>query len=112
MNSTPPDDLVRIGVRDAIRTIIACQPPADDNTALFHDLRIAGDDAWELTELLLRRFSIDATGFDFARYFPNEGDVVPYWLLRLTGLHRRYQRLTIGHVVEVARRGKWFEPET
>jgi hypothetical protein len=40
-----------LGVRDAIREIVACEPPADEETALFHDLRIAGDDAWELMDL-------------------------------------------------------------
>ncbi|MCA0201637.1 MAG: DUF1493 family protein [Proteobacteria bacterium] len=110
MITSSQSDVVRVGVRDAIREIIACEPPADDETALFHDLRIAGDDAWELMDGIVKRFPIDATGFDFSQFFPSEGDTAPYWLLRLTGLHKRYKRLTVAHITEVARRGKWFEP--
>jgi hypothetical protein len=42
------------------------------NTRLFHDLGAYGDNSLEDIQLLEEEFSVDLTGFEFAKYFPPE----------------------------------------
>ena len=77
---------------------------------LWHDLRIGGDDAWELIEGIAHELKVDFAGFDFDRYFPPEtGALAEMWWWRLS---RRTTRapLTIGHLVTVARARRWRDP--
>jgi hypothetical protein len=82
------------------------------SAAIYHDLRIAGDDAWELFEMIADRFGTSFTGFDWPTYFPNETQMGPiWWLAERLGHHEtKWHRLTIGHMLAVIERGAWFEP--
>jgi len=83
------------------------------STAIYHDLRIAGDDAWELFEMIAARFDTKFDGFDWPIYFPNETQIGPvWWLAEKLGHHEtKWRRLTIGHLQAVIERGAWFSPE-
>jgi hypothetical protein len=77
--------------------------PAAMSSAIYQDLGIAGDKAWELLTDVAKKFITSFEGFEFELYFPEEAEA------RLPDNMRR--RLTVGHLVEVARAGKWFEPK-
>lgn len=79
---------------------------------IYHDLSIAGDDAWELLEQLTQEFGTSFDGFPFVDYFPEETEALPAYWGRFFGLRGRWRPLTLGHLVEVARRGAWFEPNS
>jgi hypothetical protein len=76
---------------------------------LFHDLSIAGDDAAELLDELMRECGASFEGFVFGDYFPSEGEAFfAHHLRRFVG--GKWKPLTIEHLAEVVRRGRWFEP--
>ncbi len=68
-----------------------------ENTRLFHDLDLYGDDAAEFLDRFKERFSVDMSDFRFADYFPSEGDwILPGVLRFLIGKPQpRYRPLTI-----------------
>ena len=78
---------------------------------VFHDLSIAGDDAWELLEKVGQRFGTSFEDFQFEDYFPEEGmEALLAHFLRLVGMGRRWKPLTVQHLADVAVRASWFEP--
>jgi len=83
------------------------------SAAIYHDLRIAGDDAYELFEMVATRFGTSFEGFDWPKYFPNETQIGPLWRLaeKLGHNETKWRRLTVGHLLAVIQRGVWFEPE-
>ena len=87
-----------------MRAVTPCQ-------RLYHDLKLTGDDAVELLEALHAKFGTAFTDFQFAEYFPNEGEAAVDGVERLLGFAEPRKPLTIGHLSEVVRRGAWFEPE-
>jgi len=84
------------------------------SATVYHDLRISGDDAYELFEMITARFGTSFAGFNWATYFPNETQTGPIWRLaeRLGHHETKWQRLTVGHLLAVIERGSWFEPES
>lgn len=53
-------------------------------TLLFDDLDIDGDDAVDLISEFSEKFSVDLSGFDYKRYFGEEG--LPIWFLIYWGI--------------------------
>jgi hypothetical protein len=80
-----------------------------DETRLYHDLSIAGEDAGELLDAIHKRFGTRFWGFDFEVYFPDESEAGP-GNLRLAVWDRPRRRFTFGHLVSVVERGRWFDP--
>lgn len=85
--------------------------PLKDSLCLYHDLRISGDDAWELLEKVKKTFGTRFDELHFDAYFPNEGEALGYWLSALFGFKDKLKRLTFGHLMEVVKVGHWLEPE-
>lgn len=56
-----------------VRNNVGCEN-ISMSSRIEEDLRITGDDAWELLEELDRKFQIDFEGFDFREYFYEEGE--------------------------------------
>jgi hypothetical protein len=84
--------------------------PVPVTAAIWHDLYIGGDDAYELLDEVAKRFGTSFVGFDFPAYFPNETEALSaFWRARF-GFPRKFKRLTIDHLIAVIRRGEWFEP--
>jgi len=83
----------------------------DENTRLYHDLGISGDDMHELLTELHGKFGTSFIEMDFDRYCPNETDgLIEHWLEKL-GFGKKWTPLTINHLVQVVRAGSWFDPE-
>jgi hypothetical protein len=82
-----------------------------DETRLFHDLRVYGDDAYELLQQIHDAFGTSFRDLDFCAYFPNETE--GGWTYRIDAFFRpsyRKKPLTLGHLVAVIEHGQWFEP--
>lgn len=80
----------------------------EPGTALFHDLSIAGDDAWELLEAVHQQSGTAFGDMCFSDYFPNEAAALGFCFFPWR--RRSKRRLTIAHLERVIQRGVWFEP--
>lgn len=83
----------------------------DDCDCLYHNLRIAGDDALELLEAVQKEFGTKFDNLNFGTYFPNEGDLMGYQLSKMFGVRDKLKRFNFGHLVEVVKSGHWYEPK-
>jgi hypothetical protein len=85
-----------------------------DETRLYHDLGISGDDAVELFNEVRRRFGTTFVDFSISSYFPSETEAMPeLWFNYISRLFRhsgRRKTLSFGHLAEVVKSGHWFEP--
>jgi hypothetical protein len=80
-------------------------------TELYYDLSLAGDDTCEVLEALTRQFGTSWDGMQFERYFPDEATALFNQIAKWLG-YRRKNSFTIGHLLNVIRSGRWFEPPT
>ena|SRR6185437_419132 len=85
----------------------AIREPITPRSAIYHDLRLYGDDAYELLTEVSKRYSVSFSGFVFSAYFPGEGFLGNFWAWRAKN---KWKRLTVGHLAAVAECGSWFEP--
>jgi len=82
-----------------------------DDTRLYHDLYISGDDATELLAEINKAFGTRFDDLDFDAYFPNETEGTwPWGPTRLAGWDEPKRRFTFRHLLEVVERGVWFQP--
>jgi len=88
------------------------QVPTDTlkaHTRLVHDLGIAGDDAVELMEAYVERFSVDCQGLIFENYFPCEGFDLIGIVISLFRRPKRLKPITVSMLIESARAGRWLD---
>ena len=110
------NDLLRSQARDflalEVGRIARTKRKISDSTAIFHDLSIAGDDAYEFLANVQKRFGTKFERMDFSKYIPDETEAIWFHFGRLLGLHpeKKKRRLTIGHFLDVIQSGDWFEP--
>ena len=82
-------------------------------TELYADLRISGDDAWELIERVHQMFGTSFVGLSLADFFPGEHDPSGgFWLGKASEKPHDLRSFTFGHMLAVVESGHWFEPET
>ena len=81
------------------------------SSRVYQDLGVAGDDAWEMLRHLGDRFSVSLTDFDFSRYFPAETEAMGEHWAKMFRLVKPRPPLTVEHLIAVAERKCWFEPE-
>ena len=98
-----------IALREMLVRFIGAKKVSND-TALLHDLSIAGDDAWEILGKINQRFGIDFSKMPFSAYFPDETEALGVHWAKLIGRRSRKKPLTIGHLRNVIDRGVWFDP--
>jgi hypothetical protein len=93
-----------------IQRILASSEPISMSAAIFHDLDIAGDDAYELLKDVVARFGTSFADLDFHSYFPDEFEAFVWnWASKL-GFRPKHKVFTVAHLVAVVERGSWFEP--
>jgi acyl carrier protein len=106
-------------VKDLIVEVTQVRPDkVHPQAKIEDDLGTTGDDAVELMEKFAERFQVDMTGFDFSVHFGPEGGgclvlllLFPFWLGKQSDEdYRNFQPVTVGHLVQVAQRGAWFDP--
>ena len=91
--------------------IVAKKVTVSEQTSVYGDLSIAGDDAIELIEWIHSKFGTKFDGFRFDEYFRNETDAFAEHLARLVGFKRNIRRpLFVSHLVDVIDSGAWFDP--
>jgi hypothetical protein len=100
----------RVAVVSIVQSITSRSDDIGNDTRLFHDLGIAGDDAAELFDKIAEEFGTRLDGLDFAKYFQNESEALLYRIAELVGYRSRKPPLTFGHLVRVVETGSWFEP--
>lgn len=95
----------------AIQGITPTRKPITEDSAIWHDLRIGGDDAWELVEWVAKRYEVSFHDFKFSDYFPGETEWgLSWWLARKFGHpETKKRRLTVGHLFAVIDRACWFD---
>ena len=108
---------VRAEMRRRLVALIAAHSGArpnriEDQTRLWHDLHIHGDDVDELFAAIEREFAIVIEAHDGVRYFPGEGQRFDALFCRLLGRKPPdYRPITVDHLMAVVERGQWFMPE-
>ena len=105
--------IVETKLNELIQHIAGGRRALAPSTAIYHDLFIGGDDAFELLETIARDFEVSFEEFCFTTYFPNETEMGPisYWMHKLGLFASTRPRLTIEHLLQVIYRKSWFEPE-
>lgn len=83
----------------------------DENTEINNDLEIIGDDAYFMLLHFGKKFNVNFDGMNFNDYFPPELHF-QYWYYKWFKPEKLKRKpLKIGHLVEVVKKGRWFEPE-
>ncbi len=93
-----------------LRQSLGKRTKLDLTTRLHHDLRIDGDDAFELLQKIAARYGTKFDAMAFADFFPDETEALSYRLTSLLGWKSDKRSFTIGHLIDVIERGQWFDP--
>lgn len=87
------------------------QAKLDENTEINNELGLLGDDADAMLFAFMKRFNVNFENVDFDKYFVPE-PLLKYWYYKWFNPEKlRRKPLTLGHMVEVAKKGYWFEPQ-
>jgi len=79
---------------------------------LEQDHGVIGDDIWSILDLLNTKLGVDLSELDFDMYFTPECEGFFTSLFnRRKVKHRKAFPVTVGHLINVAQKGKWFKPE-
>ena len=98
-----------IALREILAKFIGDKKVSND-TALLHDLSIAGDDAWEMIGKINQQFGTDFSKMPFSAYFPDETEALGVHWAKLIGRRSSKKPLTVRHLENVIDRGVWFDP--
>ena len=101
---TDCDELVAIA-----RDISRFGGPIDEETRVWHDLHLSGDDAYEMLETIRNRFGVSFKSMDFSRCFPDETEGFFYMWAERFGLRSRFEPLALGHLLAVIQAGQWHD---
>ncbi len=83
----------------------------NESTSVNYDLQIMGEDADFYMQKFFTRFNVDGSTFSFERFFHQEfGVKYLYYRLFKPKLLDQKEPLTLGHLAEVAKAGRWFNP--
>jgi len=79
------------------------------STRIYEDLKIDGDDAFELLKSFEREFNVDMTDFEYNNYFAPEGiDLIGGLINIFKKNKKKLLPLTLGDLETVAKKGKWL----
>lgn len=93
-----------------VRRIAGRGPQVTSHSRLLHDLRITGDDAYELLDEIEKKYDVTWGGFVTKEYFPDEGEAIWWWLKNLFGFKDKvHKEITVGDLVRAAKAGRWQE---
>lgn len=81
-----------------------------EDCRILQDLGISGDDADEMLSEVRKAFGTRFDGFVFHDYFPSDDEAGGERWLRRLGFRDDRKALTVGHLLDVIRRGAWCEP--
>lgn len=99
---------VELRIKEIITCVTGYKKEIKDDTLLFHDIWICGDDAVELFEIIHKEIGTDFSSFQFEEYFPSEGDELFWAIARFFGSKlKSFKPLRFSALVDAVRRGKW-----
>ena len=85
----------------------------DYSSDILPSTGLGGIEADMFFEAFSEKFSIDMRTFDYQKYYADDADMLNWpkiiWK-RLLGKLPQRQNLTIEHLAEVVRKGKWIDP--
>jgi hypothetical protein len=84
--------------------------PMDENTEINNDLELMGDDAYFMLLHFGEKFNVKFGGINFNEYFAPELHLKYWYYKYFKPEELKRKPLKISHMVEVAKRGYWFEP--
>ena len=112
MDDYPPHDNQNLfdDICASVRRITGRGPQIMSHSRLLHDLKITGDDAYELLDEIEKKYDVDWSGFVTKEYFPDEGKAIWWWLKDLLGIKdKAHKEMTVGDLVRAAKAGRWQE---
>lgn len=75
-----------------------------DDTRIFHDLGVDGDDAIELIESFSQQFDVDVSGFPYEQYFGAEVSLSPFAIItQILGKRKKFQPLCVADLVSAVK---------
>ena len=89
------------------------QKQITENLTLLGDLKIDGDDAWEIFEQCQNKLNLDLTDFDFNKYFRSEpcfkGISYLYRKIKYSDEHIAANKkpITVKQLIAACKKGKW-----
>ena len=92
-----------------LRDISRYRGPIDEQTRVWHDLYLSGDDAYEMLETIQKRFGTSFLSMDFNRYFPGETEGFFYMWAERFGMKSKFRPLSLGHLIAVVRARQWYD---
>ncbi len=78
---------------------------------LILNKKIIGNDVDEILIVFFIEFEIDYKTFEFEKYFEEERDLSDLFKMLFFREKKKYPLLTIKHLIKVAEKGEWFDPE-
>lgn len=92
--------VLNVRFKEFLESYFSDKEELNAETCLYHDLTIYGDDADEFLQKYSEIFNISIPPFQFADYFPYEGDIIlPAIIAKLSEKRRKeYKRLTISQL--------------
>jgi len=111
--------VIRIKIMDDEITIIVSEEgdvpirKISEDSTLFGDLNIDGDDAWDIFLRCHDKYGLDLSAFDFNLYFRNEpclkGFVYLYRKIKYRDKHIAAKKIpiTVKQLIGACKKGKW-----
>jgi len=90
-----------------IQTATVVQRPVNLDDEVYYDLRIYGDDLYDLLSEISVEFGTDFSRLNINKYSPGEGTELWRPLLRLLGA-RPYKSLKVKDIVSAVEASSWF----
>ena len=84
--------------------------PITEETELYYDLHLSGDDIDRFFEWVHESWGVDLTGLDLSKYSPGEPGSLINDIARLLG-KRLYKSLPLSRVLNAIEKGRWQEEE-
>ena len=95
MTVSPSSEDFTVLVQRLAATTVVKNVTISDDTEVYFDLRISGQDLYELISWIAREFEVDFSGMNIDDYAPSDGvDLLE--LLSFGLWKRRYKSLTVG----------------
>ena len=81
-----------------------------DNSRIYHDLSISGDDAHELFDFISNKFEVNLSSMNFDSFFPDETEALLEHILGFFKIPNKKIPITVAHLLLIIDIGCWVDP--
>jgi hypothetical protein len=106
-NAMPLDEKIRKQIVDRIAQTTVESMPVNDANEIYEDLRIWGEDFYELVEWIACEFGTDFSDMDCGKLVPGEG-CGELGLKRAVLGRSPFESCKVGRLLEAVERGRWL----